>query len=86
MGHLVIHDEKTFDENLDYFIRHGCPCHMDFNSKDNVEYVKWLIDMDQNLDDEFIPYGFTWKIISEDENEILKLDRYLKMYLQSKYK
>lgn len=85
MGHLIINDEKSFDENVENFVRKGCPCHVDFNSEDNTKYIKWLIDMDKSMDKDFIPYDFTWKIITSNEAEIKKLNRYLKLYIKDKF-
>lgn len=60
MRTLVFNKDDTFEMMVEDLVRGGCPCHVEFNGNPNEDKViEWIIQMDEDMDLEFIHDRFT---------------------------
>jgi len=80
---------RTSKEAIEYMIRYGCP---DFISFDHdlggydtaLEVVKMMIELDLDMENEFIPRDFTFYVHSANPVGKANIEGYLNTYLRQR--
>ena len=80
---------RNSDETIEYMVRNGCPEFISFDhdlggDDTSIIIVKWLINMDLDMDGEFIPNNFSWNIHSANPVGAANIEGYLTAYMKSK--
>jgi len=92
-----IRDPKTkFDkitrsskETIEYLTRYGCPDYISFDhdlggQDTSMIIVKWMVEMDLDMSNEWIPYNFEYNVHSANPVGKANLEGYLKCYLNTR--
>lgn len=80
---------RSSTEAIDYITRYGCPDFISWdhdlgNDDTSMIIVKWLVNMDLDLNGEFIPDNFSWNIHSANPVGAENIDGYLTSYMNTK--
>jgi len=73
-------------ETEEYLIRNGCPTHISFDhdlggDDTAMRIVKFIIEMDLDMDSNWIPDNFTYNVHSANPVGAANIEGYLKSYL-----
>ena len=85
------HISRNSDDAIEWMIRNGCPDFISFDhdlggDDTSMKIVKWMIEMDLDLNKEFIPEDFSFYVHSANPVGKLNIEGYLNAYLNSRSK
>ena len=80
---------RNSEESIEYFTRYGCPEFISFDhdlggDDTAMRIVKFLIEMDLDMQGEFIPIDFTFNVHSANPVGKKNIEGYLGCYLRRK--
>ena len=80
---------RTSREAIDYIVRYGCPNFISFDhdlggDDTALEVVKMMINLDLDLEHEFIPDDFTFYVHSANPVGKANIEGYLNAYLRQR--
>jgi hypothetical protein len=80
---------RSSQEAEDYLIRNGCPNHISFDhdlggDDTAMNIVKFIINMDLDMNGDWVPEDFTWNIHSANPVGAANIDGYLTSYMTQK--
>jgi len=80
---------RNSEEAIEFMIRNGCPVFIswdhDLGGDDtSLRVVKWMIEMDLDMEKEFIPENFKFFVHSANPVGKANIEGYLNAYLKSR--
>ena len=80
---------RTSDEAIEYMIRNGCPDFVSFDhdlggNDTSMKIIKFMVEMDIDFNQEFIPYDFEFNVHSANPVGAANIEGYLKSYLKAR--
>ena len=84
------HISRNSEDAIEYMIRNGCPNFIswdhDLGGDDtSMIIVKWIVEMDLDLDNEFIPENFSFYVHSASPVGKANIEGYLNAYMGTRY-
>lgn len=81
---------RTSEEAIEYLTRYGCPTYISFDhdlggDDTSMIIVKWLIEMDIGMSNEFIPENFEFNVHSANPVGAKNIEGYLNSYLGQRF-
>lgn len=81
---------RTSAEAIEYLIRNGCPMYISFDhdlggDDTSMIIVNWLVNMDMDMSNEFIPENFEFNVHSANPVGAKNIEGHLNSYLGQRF-
>lgn len=78
---------RSSEEAIEYIVRNGCPSFISFDhdlggDDTSMNVVRFIVDLDLDSDDGFIPYNFNYFVHSANPVGKANIEGYLNSYLK----
>jgi len=80
---------RSSEEAIEYMIRNGCPTYAsldhDLGGDDtSIAIIKFMVEMDLDTNNEFIPYNFSYNVHSANPVGAANIEGYLDSYIRQR--